>query len=93
MNMFVNQQNTEPVPVLKLDAQTIKNRQIQNLNSLKQNRDEKNTQNALNQLTKAAQNKTCNLVEASLNAARTGASLGEISLALEKVYGRYQANI
>ena len=48
---------------------------------------------ALNALTLAAKTNNGNLLELAINAARVRCSLGEISLALEKVYGRYKANI
>src|SRR5690606_20478215 len=48
---------------------------------------------ALNALTRAAETQTGNLLELSVEAARKRATLGEISGALEKVYGRYQATV
>jgi methylmalonyl-CoA mutase len=54
-------------------------------------RDEKQCQATLDQLESAARNDTSNLLEIAIDAAKARATVGEISLALERVFGRHQA--
>lgn len=86
-----NQQ--ESVSVLKVDNQVVRNKQIERLNLLKAQRDSYQTEKALEELTKCAENGVGNLLDLSIKAVRARATVGEISLALEKVFGRHQANI
>jgi methylmalonyl-CoA mutase len=60
------------------------------LDKIKASRNEQNVQSALQALTDAAANKSGNLLELSITAARARCTVGEISDALETVYGRYQ---
>jgi methylmalonyl-CoA mutase len=86
--------NTETaIEILEVDNTKVREQQLQRLNELKSNRDEKKVQETLNQLTQAAESGSGNLLELSVNAARARATLGEISMALEKIFGRYKANI
>jgi methylmalonyl-CoA mutase len=78
--------------ILEVDNDAVRNQQIAQLQHLKANRDEQAVQMALNELTEIAGGKSGNLLEGAVNAARMRATLGEISEALEKVYGRYKAN-
>lgn len=80
------------IPVLDIDTQKVKQEQLLNLKKLKQNRDETACKTALSALTTLAQSGKGNLLVATLNAARARATLGEISMALENVYGRYDAH-
>ena len=82
----------------KLDIRSVdntKNRdsQIARLNRLKANRNSADVQLALQALTASAKSGKGNLLELAVDAAQKRASLGEISMALEKVYGRYKAEI
>src|SRR5690606_35823363 len=61
--------------------------------SLKANRDSEKVVALLNELTESAKSGTGNLLEIAVRCARERASLGEISLAMEKAFGRYQATI
>jgi methylmalonyl-CoA mutase len=63
------------------------------LEQLRANRNNEEVQAALDALTRAAETNEGNLLALSIDAARKRASLGEISTALEKVYGRYKAVI
>ncbi|MEN9347423.1 MAG: methylmalonyl-CoA mutase [Bacteroidota bacterium] len=83
----------EDIEVLEVDNTAVRIAQIERLNELRANRDEAAVNSALEALTAAAQSGEGNLLELAVNAARLRASLGEISIALEKVYGRYVANI
>ncbi len=83
----------EPIDVLKVDNSAVRKAQIARLEKLRRERDEAVTQKKLAALTKAAETKTGNLLELAIDAARSKATVGEISAALEKVYGRYEATI
>jgi methylmalonyl-CoA mutase len=79
-----------PVEVLKVDNSAVRARQIEKLARLKAERDPAEVQSALHALTEAA-SRGGNLLELSVNAARAKATVGEISEALEKVFGRHRA--
>jgi methylmalonyl-CoA mutase len=79
--------------ILEVDNTAVREAQLARLKQLKSNRNEIKVQTALDALTKCAESGDGNLLELSIVAARERASLGEISDALEKVYGRHQATI
>jgi methylmalonyl-CoA mutase len=80
--------------VLKVDNKAVRESQIARLKLLRRDRNEHDTQAALDALTKAAGGEIeANLLELALDAARKRASVGEISYALEKVWGRHVAQI
>jgi len=83
----------EAVDVLKVDNSVVRTRQIEKLERLRGERDSHLVDSRLNALTTAAETGTGNLLELALEAARSKATVGEISLALEKVYGRHRAEI
>jgi methylmalonyl-CoA mutase len=76
--------------VLKIDAAEVRARQIEKLRRLRAERDEDATQAALAALTEGARGRA-NLLHLSVEAARAKATVGEISLALEKAFGRHVA--
>lgn len=78
------------VDVLDIDNNSVREKQIARLKQVKQGRDPKKCAAALEALTKAAKNSD-NLLAAAVVAARARATVGEISDALEQVFGRYQA--
>ncbi|MHB1279022.1 MAG: methylmalonyl-CoA mutase [Bacteroidia bacterium] len=78
--------------ILEVDNTRVREGQIRRLNKMKETRDEAAVQKALKAIEEAARGEG-NLMEAAIVAARLRASLGEISLAMEKVFGRYQASI
>jgi methylmalonyl-CoA mutase len=80
-----------PIEVLKVDNSAVRAKQIEKLARLKAEREPKAVEAALAALTKAAADGTGNLLDLSVNAARAKATVGEISEALEKVYGRHRA--
>ncbi|WP_250434287.1 methylmalonyl-CoA mutase [Hanstruepera flava] len=82
-----------PIQTLEVDNQTVRNQQIDSLNRIKSERNAENVKNALSALTEAAQSGEENLLALAVNAARERATLGEISDALEAVFGRYKAQI
>jgi methylmalonyl-CoA mutase len=82
-----------PIDILEVDNTAVRESQIRRLNQLKAARDGKAVEEALNALTRAAETGEGNLLALSIDAARERATLGEISFALEKIYGRYKAVI
>ena len=89
----------ELMTYLEVDQEQVQNQQLQRLKDLKQTRNAKEVEVALNALTQAASllNQDMipaeNLLELAIKAAKVRATLGEISAALEKSFGRYKANI
>ncbi|HEX7761295.1 MAG TPA: methylmalonyl-CoA mutase [Caulobacteraceae bacterium] len=80
----------EEIPILKVDNSAVLVSQIEKLRRLRAERTEAEVQSALTALENGAR-AGGNLLELSVNAARAKATVGEISLALEKVFGRHQA--
>ena len=83
----------EKVDVLRIDNAAVKSTQIAKLNRLRAERDDKQVDKALAALTKAADTGEGNLLALAIEAGRAKATVGEISLALELVYGRHKAEI
>ena len=79
--------------ILDVDNDAVRESQIARLNQIKADRDNNKVVAALNNITEIAKSKNGNLLEAAVVAARERATLGEISDAMEKVFGRYQAQI
>ncbi|MFI0742895.1 methylmalonyl-CoA mutase [Streptomyces sp. NPDC021100] len=82
----------EQIEVLKVDNSSVRAQQIEKLRRLREERDERACQDALDALTRAAGGDG-NLLELAVDAARAKATVGEISDALEKVYGRHAGRI
>jgi methylmalonyl-CoA mutase len=84
----------KPIDVLKVDNKAVREAQIGRLKQLRAERNEADTRAALEAITKAAAGDVqANLLELAVDAARKRASVGEISDAMEKVYGRHVAQI
>ncbi len=83
----------EPIEILEVDNTAVREAQIKRLNELKANRDNNAVKESLDAITEACANNTGNLLELAIDAAKKRATLGEISYAMEKVFGRYKANI
>jgi len=83
--------DADDIPILKVDNDTVRQGQIARLKQLRADRDPDATFAALDALTKAADTGEGNLLALAVDAARKLATVGEISSALEKVYGRYEA--
>ncbi|MFI9394028.1 methylmalonyl-CoA mutase [Streptomyces bauhiniae] len=82
----------EQIDVLKVDNSSVRTQQIEKLRRLRAERDDTACRDALDALTRAADGEG-NLLELAVNAARAKATVGEISDALEKVYGRHASQI
>jgi len=83
----------EKINVLKVDNSKVLEQQLARLKILKLNRDQLKVDLVLNKISQAANDPSQNLLELMIEAARAHATLGEMSLALEKVWGRHQAEI
>ena len=86
-------QEEAPVELLKIDNAAVRQHQIEKLARLKSERNACAVEEALSALTRAAQGGNGNLLALAVDAARAKATVGEISLALEKVFGRHRAEI
>jgi methylmalonyl-CoA mutase len=84
---------TEEIDVLKVDNSAVRASQLEKLKRLKAERTQDDVDNCLNALTKAASSGEGNLMALAIDAARAMATVGEISDALEKAYGRHKAEI
>ena len=81
----------DPLHILEVDNEAVRKSQIERLTKLKAERNEAEVQQCLQELTEAAKTGNENLLALAVNAARKRATLGEISLALETVFGRHKA--
>ncbi|MES3630748.1 MAG: methylmalonyl-CoA mutase family protein, partial [Longimonas sp.] len=81
----------EPIDTLEVDNEAVRRQQLQRLSELKEARDDAAVRRALNALRDTAETGTGNLLDRAVDAARARATLGEISQALEDVYGRHTA--
>ncbi|MFZ5999797.1 MAG: methylmalonyl-CoA mutase [Bacteroidota bacterium] len=91
----VNKYQTDEQPdfdILEVDNTAVRNEQIERLTKLKAERNSEAVNQALTAITQAAEGNG-NLLEAAVKAARQRATLGEISDAMEKVFGRYKATV
>src|SRR5262249_48569582 len=79
------------ISILKVDNRAVRRQQLEKLARLKAERHEAAVQGALDALTRSAETGTGNLLEGAVAAARAKATVGEISHALEKVFGRHRA--
>lgn len=92
VNKFIVEQNEE-LNVLQVDNTEVRKSQLARLQQLRQMRDENLVQQKLDALTEGAKSNRGNLLQLSVEAAKVYATVGEISYALEKVFGRHQAEI
>jgi len=83
----------DPLHILDVDNQMVRRQQIERLEQIKATRDNQKVKDCLEKLTASAKSGEGNLLELAVDAARNRATLGEISDALESVFGRYKAQI
>jgi methylmalonyl-CoA mutase len=83
----------EPIEVLKVESRAVRDKQIERLRALRASRDEGKVRAALAALERCAREGGGNLLALSIEAARAHATVGEITFAMEKVFGRYEAPI
>ena len=82
-----------PMEILEVDNTAVREAQVRQLQKLRAERDNAKVRRALDALTESARTGEGNLLELSVEAAKVRATLGEISDALEKVFGRYKAQV
>ena len=92
MNVF-RPESEMPIDILEVDNTAVRESQVNRLNHIKANRKEEAVQEILAAITLCAQTGEGNLLELAVEAAQRRATLGEISYAMEKVFGRYKATI
>jgi methylmalonyl-CoA mutase len=90
VNKYKNE-NEDPLEILKIDNTKVREKQMARLQTLKRERNEERVNETLSLLTNAAETGMGNLLELAVEAARARATLGEISYAIEKTSGRFQA--
>jgi methylmalonyl-CoA mutase len=90
VNKYQQDKESE-IDILDIDNAAVRESQIRRLEKVRDSRDEKDCEKALLALTEAAEKNTGNLLALAVDAARARATVGEISDALEKVYGRHRA--
>ncbi|RDI09711.1 methylmalonyl-CoA mutase [Flavobacterium sp. AG291] len=83
----------DPLHILDVDNQMVRRQQIERLDQIKATRDTQKVKECLAKLTESAKSGEGNLLELAVDAARNRATLGEISDALETIFGRYKAQI
>ena len=86
-------ENEDHLHILEVDNDLVRKQQINRLKQIKAKRNQEEVDLWLNKLSTAARDKGENLLALAVEAARVRATLGEISTALERVFGRYQAKI
>jgi methylmalonyl-CoA mutase len=86
-------ENEAPIEVLKVENSTVRRLQIDKLARLRKERDPRAVEAALAALTRCAEGGDGNLLACAIDAARAKATVGEISDAMEKVFGRHRAEI
>lgn len=88
---FFRPEVEDKIDILEVDNQKVRLSQIERIKKLKAERNEKETQSALKAITKCAKSNEGNLLELAVDAAKKFATLGEISMAMEEVFGRHKA--
>lgn len=83
----------DPIETLEVDNSAVRNAQLKRLEQLRAERNQEEMDAALSKITKACETGEGNLLELAIEAAKQRATLGEISMACEKVFGRYKAVI
>ncbi len=90
VNLYPPSQRDD-IPILKVDNTAVRKAQIERLKELRRSRDEAKLKEALDAITHSAETGEGNLLDLAVKAARLKATVGEISEAMEKVWGRHQA--
>lgn len=91
INSYKSKLDQQELEILDIDNSAVRLSQIERLNKMKTERNQEKVDEILAQLTQAAKDGKANLLELSIEAARRRVSLGEISTALENVFGRHKA--
>lgn len=92
VNRFLTDEKPD-FDILEVDNTTVRKEQIERLEELKRARDNEAVENSLKAITHCAESNKGNLLELAIEAARYRATLGEISDAMEKTFGRHKASV
>ncbi len=92
VNLFQIEDETK-IDILEVDNQAVRAEQIERLTAIRSKRNEEKVQLSLTAITQAAESNSGNLLALAIEAARNRATLGEISNALEQIFGRHQASV
>jgi len=92
VNKYQSAEQTE-IPVLEIDNAAVRRNQLARLDQVRKTRDNEQVTKCLDALTTCAKTSEGNLLALSVDAARARATLGEISTAIEKAWGRYEAPV
>jgi len=90
VNVFRTDEDDD-IDILEVDNSSVREKQIERLKKIKSDRDNSAVESSLREITEIARSGNGNLLEAAVRAARGRATLGEISTAMEEVFGRYTA--
>ena len=90
VNRYQVEESTQ-IELLEVDNQSVRESQIRRIETMKASRNSNEVQEALQKITEAAKSGNGNLLALAVDAARKRATLGEISLAMEEVFGRHKA--
>ena len=93
VNRFRPPEGDAPVDILEIDNDAVREAQIARLEKIRASRDPEAVEKALGALEDAARSGEGNLLELAVEAARARATVGEISMAMEKAFGRHQAEV
>ncbi len=93
VNAYEANDDDTQIEILEVDNTKVREAQIARINKIKETRDNEKVKQSLDKLTEIAKTGNGNLLAAAVEAARNRATLGEISDAMEKVFGRFQAQI
>ncbi|MBK7440619.1 MAG: methylmalonyl-CoA mutase [Bacteroidetes bacterium] len=92
LNAFIKDEKSN-FEILEVDNSAVRDAQIDRINQVKAKRNNNEVEQILNKITECAEQGNGNLLALAVEAARKRATLGEISFAMEKIFGRYTANI
>ncbi len=92
VNKYQPEKDDAAIEILDVDNSKVRQQQIDKLTEIKKNRNQKEIDEVLNKITAACNDSTANLLELAVEAAKKRATLGEISDAMEKVFGRFKAD-
>ncbi len=93
VNKYKLEKEDTELDVLEIDNTAVLNKQVARIKEVKEKRDDNKVKETLDAITKCAETGKGNLLELSIEAARARATVGEISDAMEKVWGRYTASV
>ncbi len=93
INAFKPEDDKNEIEILSVDNTAVREKQIERINQIKKERNNDDVATVLNKITQCAETGNGNLLELAIDAARKRATLGEISFAMEKIFGRFTANI